>query len=130
MCSSWSRTQRNTPRREAGASLTLLVESRATRRCTRPAFPATCLRKIVTTSSLVTHVNGLRLRTGDPHKIDSGGTRHHARLRLSYPMVSLSSKVVRKCTPRGHPCEGVPCCPGLVCKFSGGLTRAGYACEP
>ncbi|MGP0096037.1 MAG: hypothetical protein ACLPHI_03300 [Terriglobales bacterium] len=46
------------------------------------------------------------------------------------PMVSLSSKVVHKCTPRGHPCEGVPCCPGLVCKFSGGSTRAGYACEP
>jgi probable HAF family extracellular repeat protein len=46
------------------------------------------------------------------------------------PMVSLSGKGVHKCTPRGHPCESVPCCPGLVCKFSGGSTRAGYACEP
>jgi probable HAF family extracellular repeat protein len=45
-------------------------------------------------------------------------------------MVSLSSKVGDKCTPRGHPCEGVPCCPGLVCKLSGGSTRVGYACEP
>jgi probable HAF family extracellular repeat protein len=51
-------------------------------------------------------------------------------LASDYPMVSLSGEVVHKCTPRGHPCEGVPCCPGLVCKFSGGSTRAGYACEP
>src|SRR5277367_10488 len=64
-------------------SLTLGTESPATRRCTRPAFPATCLRKIVTTSSLVTHVSALRLRSGDPRKINSRSTRSHACLRLS-----------------------------------------------
>ena len=35
-----------------------------------------------------------------------------------------------QCTPEGHPCGLVPCCPGLVCRFSGGSTRAGYTCQP
>jgi hypothetical protein len=81
MCSSWSRTQRNTPRRAAGDSPTLKMESRATRRCTRLAFPATCLRKIVTTSSLVTHVNVLRLRSGEPIKSIAWTLDHQACLR-------------------------------------------------
>jgi hypothetical protein len=55
------RTQRSTPRRAAGGSLTLWAKSQATRRYTRPAFPATRLRRIVTTSSLVTHVNAFYL---------------------------------------------------------------------
>jgi len=38
---------------QPGVLLTLRTKSRATRRCTRPAFPVTCLRKIVTTSSPV-----------------------------------------------------------------------------
>jgi trimeric autotransporter adhesin len=46
-------------------------------------------------------------------------------------IVSLSGTgVAGKCTPEGHPCEGTPCCPGLVCTFRGGSTRAGYVCEP
>jgi thiol-disulfide isomerase/thioredoxin len=48
------------PAQAAGASLILRMESRATRPCTRPAFPATCPRKIVTTSSPVTDLNTLR----------------------------------------------------------------------
>src|SRR5271157_942923 len=57
MFSSWSRTQRSTPRRAAGGSLTLRAESRATRRCTKLASRATRLRKIATMSSPVTHLN-------------------------------------------------------------------------
>jgi len=46
-------------------------------------------------------------------------------------IVSLSGTgVAGKCTPEGHPCQGAPCCPGLVCTFRGGSTRDGYACEP
>src|SRR5271165_6283577 len=47
--------QRNTPRRAAGDSLTLRTESPATRRCTKPASPATYQRKIATMSSPITH---------------------------------------------------------------------------
>jgi hypothetical protein len=57
MFNSWSRTQRSAPRRAAGGSLTPRGESRATRRCTRPASPATRLRKIATMSSPVTHLD-------------------------------------------------------------------------
>src|SRR5713226_2200651 len=57
MFSSWSRTQRSTPQQAAGGSLTLRAESRATGRCTRPASPATRLRKIATMSSPVTHLD-------------------------------------------------------------------------
>jgi probable HAF family extracellular repeat protein len=45
-------------------------------------------------------------------------------------IVSLSGTDVHKCTLPGRPCGPVPCCPGLVCKFRGGSTRVGYACEP
>jgi len=45
-------------------------------------------------------------------------------------IVSVSGTGVHKCTPTGHPCGPVPCCPGLVCTFRGGSTRVGYACEP
>jgi hypothetical protein len=41
----------------AGDSLTLRTESRATRRCTRPALPATSLPKQATLSSPVTHLS-------------------------------------------------------------------------
>jgi probable HAF family extracellular repeat protein len=43
-------------------------------------------------------------------------------------IASLSGTDVPKCTVQGHPCGLVPCCPGLVCMFRGGSTRAGYAC--
>src|SRR5208282_1688271 len=82
MCSSWSRTQGSTPRRAAGGSLTLRAQRPATRHCTRPAFPAMGPRKIMTTSSPVTHANALRLRSEDPHKINSVGTRSPRLLRL------------------------------------------------
>jgi hypothetical protein len=64
MFSSWSRTQRSTPRRAAGGSLILRTESRATRRCTRPASPATFLRKIATMSLPITHPKSGKERTG------------------------------------------------------------------
>src|ERR1700730_7403111 len=57
MFSSWSRIQRSTPPRAAGGWLTLRADSQATRPCTRPAFPATRLRKIATMSSPTTHLN-------------------------------------------------------------------------
>ena len=45
-------------------------------------------------------------------------------------IVSLSGTgVTGKCASQGHSCEG-GCCPGLVCTFTGGSTRAGYECEP
>jgi hypothetical protein len=43
-------------------------------------------------------------------------------------VVSLSGTGVTKCTVQGHPCGPIPCCPGLVCMYRGGSTRAGYAC--
>src|SRR5580700_189064 len=57
MFSSWLRTQRSTPQRADGGSLTSRTESRVTRRCTRPASRVTRLRKITTISSLITHLN-------------------------------------------------------------------------
>jgi len=46
-------------------------------------------------------------------------------------IVSLSGTgVAGQCSPEGHPCDHARCCPGLVCIFRGGSTRAGYACEP
>src|SRR6516225_5313955 len=54
MFSSWSRTQRSTPRLTAGDSPTSGMANLATRRCTRLASPATSLPKIATTSSPVT----------------------------------------------------------------------------
>ena len=56
MFSSWLRTQENAAT-AAGDSLTLRTESRATRRCTRPALPATSLPKQATLSSPVTHLS-------------------------------------------------------------------------
>src|SRR5262245_4742392 len=55
----WSRTQKNTPRLAAGDSLILTrtTASPLTRRCSKPAFPATRLSKIATWSSPVTHLN-------------------------------------------------------------------------
>jgi hypothetical protein len=47
-------------------------------------------------------------------------------------IVSLSGTgvVAGQCAPQGDPCDGAPCCPGLVCTVRGGSTRVGYACEP
>lgn len=47
----------STPRRAAGGSPTLRTESRATRRCTKPASPATCLQKITIMCSPFTHLS-------------------------------------------------------------------------
>ena len=52
----WSRTQKNTPRRAGGGSLTSRTENLATRHCTKPAFLVTSLPKLKTTFSLTTHV--------------------------------------------------------------------------
>lgn len=37
-----------------------------------------------------------------------------------------------KCNYIGYPCSlhGYACCPGLICRFWGGSTRAGYQCRP
>ncbi len=48
--------QRSTRRREDGDSLTSRVESRATRRCTRPALGAICPPRITTSCSRATHL--------------------------------------------------------------------------
>src|ERR1700733_4427887 len=56
MFSSWSRTQRGTPRRAAGASLTSRTASLPARQCTKPAIPATSPPKIATLSSPITHL--------------------------------------------------------------------------
>src|SRR5262249_47175068 len=56
MFNSWSRTQKSTPRLAAGDSPTSRTANRATRRCTKPASPATSLPKIATLSSLVTRL--------------------------------------------------------------------------
>ena len=53
----WSRTQQSTPRRAAGGSLTSKTANLATRRCSKPAFPATRRPKLATLSSPVTHLN-------------------------------------------------------------------------
>src|SRR5271167_4272799 len=60
----------------AGGSLTLRTESRATRRCTRPASPATRLRKIATMSSPITHLNnGSELLARLPILVNSEAAR-------------------------------------------------------
>src|SRR5215813_5359607 len=56
MSSSWSRTRISTPRLVAGDSPTSRTANLRTRRCTKPASPATCLQRIVTTFSLTTHL--------------------------------------------------------------------------
>ena len=53
----WSRTQENTLRRAAGGSLNLTTANPPTRRCLKPASPATRSSKIATLSSTVTHLN-------------------------------------------------------------------------
>src|ERR1035441_4539418 len=54
----WSRTQENTPRRAAGVSLNLIrAANLTTRRCTKPASPATSLSKLATLSSPITHLD-------------------------------------------------------------------------
>jgi hypothetical protein len=47
-------------------------------------------------------------------------------------MISLSGNISfrGRCSVANRPCGTFPCCPGLVCKFRGGSTRAGYSCEP
>jgi len=37
-----------------------------------------------------------------------------------------------QCNYIGYPCHlgGYSCCPGLICVFRGGSTRAGYQCRP
>src|ERR1044072_929621 len=51
----WSRIQQNTPLREGGGLLNSKTANRPTRRCIKRAFPVTCLSKLATTSSPVTH---------------------------------------------------------------------------
>ena len=53
-------TQKSTPQRVVGGSVTLRTESLATRHCTKPASPATSLPKLATSFSLVTQ---LRLKS-------------------------------------------------------------------
>ena len=54
----WSRTQKSTPRRAAGGSLnSIRTANLPTRRCSKPASPATSLSKLATLSSPVTHLN-------------------------------------------------------------------------
>ena len=82
MFNSWSRTQKSTPRLAAGGSPTSRTANLATRRCTKRASPATCLPKIATSSSRITHrrpePNGIvSLCTKDeasacPGKVDAG----------------------------------------------------------
>ena len=48
----WSRTPRNTPRRVVGGLLNSKTANLRLRRCSKPAFPATSLLKLVTLSSL------------------------------------------------------------------------------
>jgi Epoxide hydrolase N terminus len=55
---SWSRTRANTHRPAAGGSANSTTANLPTRRCTRPAFPATSPPKIATLSSPVTHLEG------------------------------------------------------------------------
>ena len=52
---SWSKTQRNTRRRAAGALLNLPTANLTARPCTRPAFRVTSRRRIATSSSRATH---------------------------------------------------------------------------
>src|SRR6516164_10762111 len=56
MFSSWSRTQKNTPRPAAGDSATSPTANPATRRCTKLASPATSPQKLATMSSPATHI--------------------------------------------------------------------------
>src|SRR5262249_15412874 len=56
MSSSWSKTRISTPRLAVGGSPTSRTAKLGARRCTKTAFPATCLRRSVTTSSLTTHL--------------------------------------------------------------------------
>jgi len=53
--SSWSRTQRNTPRRAAGGSLISRMANPQTRRCIKPASRATSPSKLATLSLPATH---------------------------------------------------------------------------
>src|SRR5215831_14248338 len=69
MFNSWSKTQKSMRRRVAGDSATSRTANLATRRCTKPASPATCLPKIATSSSHVT-----RLRPELKHPPILGGT--------------------------------------------------------
>jgi Cytochrome P460 len=52
-----SRTQENTPRPAAGGSLNLTTANPPTRRCKRPAFPATRPSRLATLCSTVTHLD-------------------------------------------------------------------------
>ena len=61
-CSLWSRTQKNTLRPAAGASLILTTASPPTRQCSTPASLATRRSKIATWSSPVTHLDSERHR--------------------------------------------------------------------
>src|SRR3984957_13667432 len=52
----WSRTRKNMPRPEAGGLLNSKTANRPTRRCSKPAFPATSLLELVTSSLPITHL--------------------------------------------------------------------------
>jgi len=43
--------------------------------------------------------------------------------------LSGTGTVAGQCQGLGRPCDILPCCPGLVCKFSVGSTRVSYKCE-
>ena len=61
--SSWSRTQENTPRPAAGASLNSTTANPLTKPCTRLAFPAMRPSRLATLSSTVTHLKTESHRT-------------------------------------------------------------------
>ena len=50
------KTQKATPRRGAGGSVTLRTEKLATKHCTKPASPVTSLPKLATSFSLTSHL--------------------------------------------------------------------------
>src|SRR3984893_2369529 len=72
MFSSWSRTRKSTPPPAAGDSATSRTANLATRRCTKPATPATCPQKIATSSSPVTRLGPERHRKTSSEDGDGG----------------------------------------------------------
>ena len=66
MFSSWSRTRRNTPRQVAGDLLNSRTANLPAKRCSTPAFPATCQSKRATLSSRDTHLDSPSRRDRAP----------------------------------------------------------------
>ncbi len=100
--------------------------------------PAGAIQQPTTTAPRTLRPSGRRGLAFRPRQIGahtSGGTRSlTSTLAVTDSaaddpqIVSLSGTNVTQCTVQGHPCGPIRCCPGLVCMFRGGSTRAGYAC--